>query len=614
MKLERILDNVNSLEKNAFLKVVDNIISGSPKNADKIDKILSENEKDLKSVDNINIVQVFNLVQEEFIEIVKSEFVNITTQLDILIDILIRDGNNILKQSLFNKLYLEEINDIIERSNALKNNIESNQKEERIRDYQIYRACVRTAYLNDEENNREPRITDDELSILLTLSRELGLSQEDIKLINYIVVPPQKQEISDVITFLRNVGVIFYSRKNDEIYVADEIVRLLRKFRGKDIADKYYRRVLKTFREPLVNQVCRKHNINIKDEVFETKVKMIIKEGIPFSYLLLNDIHKDGTTLTDKKKFINELWEKGLKIETPLHGLTAEDKIENLISYFEEIEKDEKVGISIEGYEKLLVELIQVIPSIKNVIQKEFEMPIDFQLNSQKLLDYNIKPRDVLDIVPVDDLKQFVTVKEIKSRGDLVLNILDAYKDSENLYIENYEYLGYRNLQALKENGIAIKESEIGLKFESITKLIFEKLGFNVDEKLKSKLNTKRNKIDIVLNIGNNNLIIVECKTIKDSGYNKFSAVSRQIKSYVDLAKKNGYDVVKSLLIAPEFSDDFVNECGLEFEINLSLLTACSVVNIYKGFKESKHKKFPFQLLMKDVLIKEDRILKAINK
>ena len=614
MKLEKILDTVNSLEKNAFLKIIDNIISDNPKNIKKIDNILSENEKDLKSIDNINIVQVFNLIHDEFIEVVKSEFVNITTQLDILIDILIRDGNNILKQSLFNKLYAGELADIINRSQNMKNNIESNIKENRIRDYQIYRACVQIAYLNDELNNREAKITDDELSILLTLSKELELSQEEVKLINYIVVPPKKQDISDIIAFLRNVGVIFYSRKNDEIYVADEIVRLLRKFRGKEIADKYYRRVLKTFREPLINQVCRKHNIDIKDQIYETKLKMIIKEGISFSHLLLDDIHKEGTTLTVKKKFLNELWEKGLRIESSLHGVTIEDKIDNLICYFDEIEKDEKVGISIEGYEKLLFELLHVLPSTVSRIQKEFEMPEDFQLNSQKLLNYNIKPRDILDIIPVDELKEFVTAKEIKSRGDLVLNILDAYKDSENLYIENYEYLGYRDLQALKENGIAIKESEIGLKFESITKLIFEKFGFNVDEKLKAKLNTKRNKIDIVLNLENNNLIIVECKTVKDSGYNKFSAVSRQIKSYVDLAKKNGYDVVKSLLIAPEFSDDFVNECGLEFEINLSLLTACSVIKIYKGFKESKHKKFPFQLLMKDVLIKEDRILKAISK
>ena len=52
----------------------------------------------------------------------------------------------------------------------------------------------------------------------------------------------------------------------------------------------------------------------------------------------------------------------------------------------------------------------------------------------------------------------------------------------------------------------------------------------------------------------------------------------------------------------------------LEFEINLSLITAGALKNILDGFKNSKLKVFPYQLLMKDVLIKEDRILKAINK
>src|SRR5690606_38338855 len=153
--------------------------------------------------------------------------------------------------------------------------------------------------------------------------------------------------------------------------------------------------------------------------------------------------------------------------------------------------------------------------------------------------------------------------------------------------------------------------SELGIKFEEITKLIFEKLGFNVDENLKNKLNTAKDKSDIILNLDNNDVIIIECKTVKESGYNKFSSVSRQIKSYVNLAKDNGLNVVKSLLIAPDFSDDFINECDLEFEINLSLITASSLINILEGFRNSKLKTFPFQLLMKDVLIKEERILRS---
>ncbi|NOQ27090.1 MAG: hypothetical protein GQ564_17145 [Bacteroidales bacterium] len=617
MKIEKILDIVNSLDKNAFLKIIDNIISCNPKNNKEIDKILSDNNQDLKSADNINIAKVFSLITEEYTDTIIAEFVNTTSQLDILIDIISRDGNAILKREWLGQLYEKEIASIIKKTQKLKKKLESEQSEiseQRIRDYNIYMACVQTAFTNDVQNNREAKITDDELSILLTLSLKLELSQEEIKLINYLVIPPEKLDIDNVIGSLRNIGVIFYFKKNNQIFVADEVVHVLRKIRKKDIADKYYRRILKTFREAQINLICRKHNIDIKEQTYELKVKQIIKEGISISTLLQNSIHKDGTIIPEKKKFINDLWKNGLQISSPFRGVTLEDKISSLIDYFEEIEKDEKVGISIEGYEKLIIELVEVLPTLKNQIQQEFEMQDDKNINSQDLLDFNIKPRDILDIISVEDLKKFITSKNIKSRGDLILNILDAYKDAENLYIENYEKIGFRNLAELKENGIVIKEAEIGLKFEDITKTIFEKLGFNVDEKLKKQLNNSKNKIDLVLNLGNNDLIIVECKTVKESGYNKFSQVSRQIKAYVDLAKEADFNIVKSLLIAPDFSDDFVNDCGLEFEINLSLISAGSLVNILDGFRNSKHKQFPYQLLMKDVLIKEDRILKAISK
>ena len=81
------------------------------------------------------------------------------------------------------------------------------------------------------------------------------------------------------------------------------------------------------------------------------------------------------------------------------------------------------------------------------------------------------------------------------------------------------------------------------------------------------------------------------------------------------LASSRDFRVIKILLIAPEFSDEFVTDCELDTELNLSLLTASSLLKILEGFKNShKHKLFPYKLLMRDVLINEDRILKAIDK
>ena len=98
MKLENILDRMGSIEKNSFIKIIDTIISKNPKNIKEINKILSSSDKGLKSVDNQNISKIFALTETEFQEHIKCEFQEITSQLDILIDIIIRDGNCIMKQ------------------------------------------------------------------------------------------------------------------------------------------------------------------------------------------------------------------------------------------------------------------------------------------------------------------------------------------------------------------------------------------------------------------------------------------------------------------------------------------------------------------------------------
>jgi hypothetical protein len=101
---------------------------------------------------------------------------------------------------------------------------------------------------------------------------------------------------------------------------------------------------------------------------------------------------------------------------------------------------------------------------------------------------------------------------------------------------------------------------------------------------------------------------------VKESGYNKFSNVARQLKAYATRAKLCNYSVKKILLVAPDFSDDFIKECGLDYDLNLSLITASSLLSITEGFKKSKHKRFPDNLLMRDVLIQEERVLKAIGR
>ncbi len=615
MKLEKILNNLNSFEKNSFIKIIDGIVANNPKNSKEIEKILSSGG--LKDADSLVISKVFALVEDEFSQIVKQEFVNTSSQLDILTDIITRDGNCLMKLVWFSSLYDSEIKNLNKQIENLAfelNNPKSEISEQRKRDYRVYHSCVRTAFYNDIGNNRESKITDDELSILLTLSKELEIGQEEVKLINYMVVPASKLKVETVINDLKNIGVIFFSKKTNTIYVSDEMVRLLRKIRNKEVADKFFRRILRFFKEPQINMICKKHNIDWRLD-YESKIKLIIHNGLSFSGVLLNDLHKDNVTITDKKKFLNDLWTNSLGLTTPLKGGTVEEKIQNIIDYFESIEKDEKVGISIDGYDKLLADLGETLKDLKKAIKSEFELEEESVLTSNLLLDYNIKPRDILDIINLSDLDTFCKKYEIKSRGNKIDNILEAYKDSQNLFLENYVEIGFRDLNKLKDNGINIKEADLGIKFEDLTKNIFVQLGFNVDEALREKLNSSKDKIDVLINLGDNNLILVECKTVKESGYNKFSSVSRQMIAYKKLAMSNGYSVIKSLLVAPEFSDDFINDTNSEMELNLSLLTAETLRSILDAFKASKkHGSLPYVLFMKDVVIQSDRIIKAISK
>lgn len=618
MKLEKILDNLNSFEKNAFIKIIDGIIATKPKNRKEIEKVLSSSiSSGLKDADNVVISKVFSLVEDEFSQIIKEEFVDTSSQLDILTDIITRDGNCIMKLVWFSGLYDAEIKQINKQIKQLKDDLEnpkSEISEQRKRDYRIYHSCVKTAFTNDIDNNREAKITDDELSILLTLSKELEISQDSVKLINYMVVPTKKLEPETLINELRNIGVIFFSKKTNTLFVADEMVRLLRKIRNKEVADKFFRRTLRSFKEPQINFICKKHNIDWRLD-YESKIKLIINNGLSFSGVICNDIHKENTSVTDKKKFLNDLWNNSMGMTGNLKGGTVEEKTQSIIHYFETIEKDEKVGISIDGYDKLLTELEEILKGLNKQIKAEFELEDENVLSSSLLLDYNIKPRDVLDIISLQEIDSFCKAKEIKVRGNKVDNILDAYKDSQNLYLESYVEIGYRNLNALRENGISVKEADLGVKFEDLTKSIFVQLGFNVDEVLRKKLNTAKDKIDVLINLGGNNLILIECKTVKESGYNKFSSVSRQMIAYKKLAMSNGYSIIKSLLVAPEFSDDFINDTNSEMELNLSLITAQTLRSILEAFKNTKkHKELPYVLFMKDVVIQADRIIKAISK
>lgn len=354
MKLEKVLDKLNSFEKNAFLKVINNIIANK-KDTKAIDNILDCGTcKDLKNFDSIQVAGVFQQIEKEYIEYILTEYSKATSQFDLLIDIVSRDGNSIMRQDWFSKLYDDEIKKIQGRLKAFKSEVTAEKPTmvsmERIRDYKIYKSCLHTAYHNDEALNFDAKITYDEQSILDTLAHQLELSQEEKMMIKYCVLPVAKQNVDTIIADLKDKGIIFYSKKFNTIYVADEIVALLRKVRGKDVADKYFRRTLLQLREPQINLICKKHNIDTKLPVTE-KIALIVKSGVSFSSVLNDEIHKADTKLLDRRKVITELCDEKLQITPPIKGASLEEKVTNLIAYFDAMDRDDKIGISSGGFE-----------------------------------------------------------------------------------------------------------------------------------------------------------------------------------------------------------------------------------------------------------------------
>lgn len=616
MKLERILERLNSLEKGQFIKIVNNL-SSEEKNNPRLEAILSQADSNLKNADAIQLTQAFDALSERYVSFVMEDYSKVSSQLDILLNIITRDGNCIMRLDWFAKLYEEEIKKQKKAIEVFKADVNADKPSMdplRVRDYKTFAACLKTAYFNDTASNFSPKITSDEQSILDSLANALELSLDERTMIKYSVLGIKKApNIEDVVAELKDKGLIFLSKKNNVIYVADEVITLARRIRGREIADKYFRRVLLQFKEPQINLICRKHGIDVK-LAYNEKLESIIASGVSFSDVLKEDIYKGDVKLVDKKKILSELCDEKLAISPTIKGSTLDDKVNNLIAYFAKLYGDEKIGISTGGYERLLLDIAANIKGAEKTVRESYQLQEEDVMHGEFLTDFNIMPRDVLELFPAESLSALCEAKEIKTRGNIVENILAAYKDTEDLLVENYEAIGFRDINSLKENGIILSEAELGSTFEDVTKYIFGKLGLDVDEKLRKKLNTDKDKMDILLRTGEKSVILVECKTVKENGYNKFSSISRQVKAYKNLLERNDFTVDRIFIVAPDFSDDFVADCGDDFSLPITLLKATSLAAIHNTVKTIGAGRFSIQMLTRDILVQEDRIIRALKK
>lgn len=619
MRLSTILEELNSLEKKQFLNVLENLAEKSQKRGE-VESLLDDSDADaLKNAEGEVISRVFELLKDEYRDYVTAEFEDVSSHAAIITNILSRDGNAVMSGNWFDKLYAVEIQKLLSSIELLKDAIQSGTSElpeHRLRDYRIYLRCVEMAFRNDEENNQESKITSDEASILGVLSKEMGLSSQEVAEINYMVVPLAKQEQNDVLDYVRKAGLAFLQRKSGTLFVPDEVVKIFRVIHGKEVADKYYRRMLKLLKESEVNLVCKQHGLPMRGIDLSVKIRAIIEAGISFSECFVEGIYKSEDNQNERKKRLNDICAAGFS-GFNLSGSTLQEKVQSIIEYFHEVEGDDHIDIGVTGYDGLLRDLSDVMPELAGRLKEEFQFQEDNVLKSEFLANRGIMPRDILELMTSDELKAFCAEMGISRRGNEILNALEHYKDADNLLQENYSLLAARDLSGLKELGIALREADLGVKFEEVTKQLLLDMGLTVDDDLRKSVNTSKNKVDILLSDGDSEIILIECKSAKDVNYSKFSSLSRQMKSYRDLIERKGYRVVKSLLVAPDFSDDFVNAVELEYELNLTLIPAASLQSIHKAFTErSAQSRFPYKMLAhaRDVVLNPDRIIKALSK
>ena len=211
-----------------------------------------------------------------------------------------------------------------------------------------------------------------------------------------------------------------------------------------------------------------------------------------------------------------------------------------------------------------------------------------------------------------EEVKTVVESMGIKKRGNLRLNILASFADATDKLIDNYGALARRDLATLKADNIEIAEGDLGVKFEEVTKAIFEQLGLLVDEDLRRAINTAKDKADVLISLSEDDVIVGEAKTCKNGDFAKYSTTSRQVKAYANRCEQAGKRVAQVLIVAPTFSEDFVESAEMDTEVNISLLEADGLKKILDAYKARRNPKFSAKLFTKGGLLKADLIAKNI--
>jgi hypothetical protein len=427
--------------------------------------------------------------------------------------------------------------------------------------------------------------------------------------IDHYIIP--KNGVLDALNSLRDMGLLFISKKRQEVFIPDEIVTLLNEIQGKDLADKYILRILRTLTDAELSNALKAHGRKIRGVSRTDKIQTIIHSGLSAARLLSDDIHSLEDNQNQRKERLKQLIQD-LEIDTEKLGTTLDERISLILSSLSGATEKEFDSLSASGFKQLLKTLEEHFPTMQVVLKEAFELEANEIIDTEKLRALSITPHDILYLLSNDEVREVRDSMGLSKRGNARFAILESFANATDKLIENYDALARRDINTLREVGADVTEADIGVKFEEVTKAIFELLELNIDEDLRKDLNTAKDKADIVISLSDNDIIIGEAKTCKNGDFAKYSTTSRQVKAYVTRAENQGKRVAQVLIIAPSFSDDFIESAEMDTEVNISLLEAHGLKLILDAYKSKRNPSFAPKLLTKGGLLKAELIAKNI--
>ena len=614
MKISQIISSINQVEKSKFITIIDKLCADAASVDKRIAKTVNKIDGQIKNASISEIGLLFDAVRDLFSKQLKESLSMASPQAILLINILTRDGNSVARISWIESLYTKEWDSINSLSLSLMAGIKAcDSKSLDTLEFKLslFHKCLKEAFQNDTKNNRQAKITDDERTILNVLATELNITNDEFSAIEHSIEPIPKDGILEALNFLRDLGILFISRKKQEVLVSEEIIEILNEIQGKDILDKHFLRILRTLSDAELSTILKNHDRKIRGVSRQEKISQIMHIGIKGKSLLTIDLF-DGETNINQRKDRLKLLLSDLEIETGKIGTTLDERCDLIINHLNSCTDKELDALSASGFNELLKSLAEHFSDFNNLIVSAFELEPQIILDAEKLKALSISPNDILFLLPNNVIKEVRDSMGLPKKGNARQLILESFANATDRLIDNYELLARRDMNGIIGAGLDINEADIGLKFEEVTKAIFEELELNVDEDLRKEISTNKDKVDIVLSISEDDIIIGEAKTSKNGDFAKYSSTSRQVKSYVNKAENYGKRVAQVLIIAPSFSSDFVESAELDADINISLLEASGLKLILDAFRARRKPNFSSKLLTKGGLLKAKLIAKNI--